>query len=304
VELLDFPIVLSSYKEKVYVHLFTDIHRASSGCDVRRLKSDINRLKKSHEKAGESHWWIGGGDWANAIGPKDRRHDSAAIAPSFRRHIGSNLFGEEARALVADFRHIRDNCIGVGMGNHEDSIARHGEFNPATYIAEQLDVPFLGYSALVRMRLTYKAHTENIVIYWHHGRGAARTKGSKVKMLWGLRDQVEADVYLTGHVHELIDFPDVKLHVPRTGEMRLLRSDRLFVNGGTYQKALIAESKPQSPGAYDDTRDVRPDYAEKAGLRPSVIGHNGFRVQLSKTRVGIRNNMQWHCNLKRVDFAR
>ena len=305
-ELLDLPIQLSRLGEPVWVHLLTDLHRASLGCDSKQWRSDINQIKHAVEKKGEKHYWLGGGDLLNAIGPKDRRHDTAAIAPEFRDHIGDDLFQAEASAIVSELRSIRDYGIGIGMGNHEATIARQGEFNPSRYIAEHLNLPYLGYSALIRFRLMHGGNSQSVICFWHHGYGAARTKGGKLNMLWGLRDVVEADVYCTGHVHELIDFPESRLSGTRRGAFRLHQQEILFVNGGTYQKAYATGAKSQKAFKFDPDHFVRPDYAEVKAFRSAVIGHNGWRMQKAHSGNKDRNRSepQWSVRLKRVDFRR
>ena len=296
-ELLDFPIKLKSSKQKVTIHGLGDIHRAALGCDSKQLRSDISQIKAGHER-GELHYWLGTGDWSNAIGPKDKRHDAAAIAPEFQEFVGDNLFGTEASVLASEFKPIAHLGIGMGMGNHEDSIAKYNEYNPAKDIAERLDIPYLGYSAIIRLRLTSPSNSATVLIFWHHGKGAAVTKGGKLNMLYGMRDIVQADVYMVGHVHELLDFPEVRLSVNRRGTLRLIEDEILFINTGTYLKAYATDVAPLARGSFDHSSRVRPDYAEKKGYRPAIIGHNGFQIQM------VRKTKGWVTRLKRVDFRR
>jgi len=302
VELLDFPVKLRNSLAKVYIHCFSDIHRSASGCDHAKLRSDINKLKHLNETTTDLHYWFGGGDWCNAIGPKDKRHDAAAIAPGFRDYIGDDLFGYEASVLSSEFRCIREWGIGVGMGNHEASVAKYNEFNPAKRIAESLDLPYLGYSALVRFRMYLpRRGASTALMYWHHGAGAARSAGGKLNMLMRMRDVVLADVYVVGHVHEIIDVPKIRMTATRKGKLMLEARPVLFVNSGTYQKGYATDTEPQEAGKYnhrDPGDEVRPDYAEKAAYEPSVIGHNGFSMRMvHKTKEGGKT-----LDLRRVDW--
>jgi hypothetical protein len=304
-ELLDFPIEVPKYSHKVFVHVFGDIHRASLGCDAQQLRSDINQVKHANEtREDESHYWIGLGDWHNAIGPKDRRHDAAAIATEFREYVGDDLFQREASTLVSEFEAIKQWGIGILTGNHEATIAKTGEFNPSIYVAERLNLPYLGYSALVRFTVRALNATRVYVVmaYCHHGTGASRTKGGKMNMLWNMRDVVDADVYVVGHVHELVDFPVARMAGTRKGAFRLKERELLFVNGGTYQKAYAAEKAQK--GGFNPNRVVRPDYAEVKAYTPSIIGHNGWMMtQKHVTKISNRGP-QWQTRLKRVDFRR
>jgi hypothetical protein len=304
-ELLDYPINLKSWKEEVTVHLFGDIHRAALGCDHKQLRADIKKLKEANER-GERHRWLGTGDWCNSIGPKDKRHDSTAIASEFRHHVGDDLFRMEVATLVREFESIRDYGIGIGTGNHEDTIARNSEYNPSRALAQHLNLPYLDYSAVIRFRLTAGPQVRSVILYWHHGYGASRTKGAKLNMLYNMRDVLaNADVYAVGHVHELLDFPEVRMEASHAGQLRLTQKPILFINNGTYLKAYATDTRPQKAMQFNPELAARSDYAEKKAYRPSVIGHNGFTMQLQNDRKGLgRGRNDWKVKLNRVDFTR
>lgn len=301
-ELLDVPVTLPSTKDKATIHIFSDIHRAAAGCDSKKLRCDINKFRFAVEEKGEVHLWLGGGDWSNAIGPKDRRFDQMAVAEEFQQYVGGDLFGVEARVLADEFRPIRDYGIGIGMGNHEDKIAAQGEFNPSVDIAERLNLPFLGYNAIIRFRVTIKgkSHSSTCVMYWHHGRGAARTAASKLKMLQDMTSVIDADVYVVGHTHEIVDAPGVVLSVSRRGFLRLIAREQLFLNSGTYLKTYNERKRPQKSGQYNEGAVAATDYGEKAAYKPTVIGHNGFTMQIRHTGNGQQKRSEWKLRLEKV----
>lgn len=305
-ELLNFPIQVPTPQTKIFVHVFADIHRAAEGCDSTRLRKDIAYIVKRRAK-GELHFWIGNGDWSNGIGPKDKRYDATAVAPEFQGNTGKNLFHAEARRLIKEFEPIKQWGIGLGEGNHERSVAKNSEFNPIEYIAEKLELPFLGYSSVVRFHVSVappNKHTYDVVMFMHHGYGASRTKGAKANMLYSLRDVVQADVYVTGHVHELTEFPETRLSVTRRGPLKLVSNELLFVNNGTYLKAYPVGIAAQKHGKFNEDHAVSTDYAEMKGYRPSVIGHNGFCMFNSHTSRGAKSPGQksYTTHLRHVDF--
>lgn len=291
------PIRTKSWKDPIHVHVFSDIHRAAEGCDARKLRSDIASLKARVE-AGECHRWLGGGDWSNAIGPKDKRFDVSAVGKEFQSSAGDDLFGTEVRKLAEEFAPIREWGIGVAEGNHESTIARGGDFNPTIAVASRLNLPYLGYSALIRFRLSSnddKDHTASVLFYWHHGYGAGRAKGSKMNMLYRLHEIIDADVYGCGHTHETMDFPAVKLSATRRGALRLQKRDVLYFNSGTYLKTFPTDVKPQTKQAFDEKRSLRPDYGERAGYAPTPIGHSGFVIRRE-------HGDNWSTRLEKVQF--
>ena len=297
-ELIDFPIRLPDWKTRVYVHCFGDIHRAAAGCDVKALRRDIRLFKEARDR-GELHYWIGTGDWTNSIGPKDRRFDSTAVSAEFATSQGSDLFHDEARTLVEEFKPIAEWGVCLGSGNHEESIAKSCEFHPGTYIAEQLNVPFVGYQAGIRFVLDDGNRKASVLCHYHHGYGASRAKGSKVGMLWSMRDLLEADVHLTAHLHEKVSFPDDALTLTRKGDLRLVKRRRLFILGATYLKSMPAGPRPQKAGTFNRGHKVHSDYGEVAGYRPSVIGHAAFSMKMDCTSEHGRT--VWGVDLREFD---
>jgi len=284
VELLDFPIHLKSATQRAFIHNYSDVHYAALGCDKRKLRRDIKRHQELAEEGEHQHFWIGGGDMCNAISAKDKRFDSAALSSEFLKYTGDDLFGAEVDRLVDEFAPIREWAIGSGMGNHEDSQAKYNEFNGARNFCRQLDIPYLGYSASIRFRLSLpKRGAQSSVLYWHHGTGAGSTKAGKLNSLMKMGNRIRnADVYMCGHTHEIMNVPEPSLEIPHAGPLRLINRETLYINGGTYLKGIPTRKTPQTAGRYNRDRHVRPDYSEKKGYTPSIISHNGYSMQIVK----------------------
>ncbi len=301
-QLIDVPkLKYRSYHDKVYFHNFTDIHLGAKGCDEKQLRKDIQGVLDGL-KRGENHYWFIGGDAINGIGPKDKRHDASAVADRFKRYEGDDLFRQQVRAVEKEFAPIRDRGLFVGAGNHETTASVRSEYNAGADLAERLDLPFAGYSAAFRLRLCPEdtKHYTTIPGYWHHGFGAARTKGAKANMAQRLREIINVDVYLVGHVHEPIAMPDEELTVTRKGKLTLVANDKLVVIGASYLKTYPTDRTPQVSGKYDSDRLVEMDYAERKGYRPSVIGHTGFSVQIFHGKISGKD--RWKNKLKAEDY--
>lgn len=279
-ELVDYTITLKNTKQPVYLHCFSDIHRSAVGCDVRKLLTDIAKIQAG-EARGECHRWFGGGDFCNSVGVKDKRYDHTQVRPEFANYSGDDLFQQETRVLASEFAPIKHLCLGIGTGNHERSVAKYNDYNAIVGLCERLDVPYLGYSALLRIKMGKEAARNTCLIYWHHGVGAARTKSSKARAMESFRDVVtNADVYFSGHTHEWMNFPSIRMEGTRKGTLRLVQREVMFVNSGTYLKAYPTTKTAQTTGKFDNNRAVHVDYAEMAGYLPNVIGHNGVVLTL------------------------
>lgn len=88
--------------------------------------------------------------------------------------------------------------LGLHTGNHEMRATLATGMDPVYMLAKSLDVPYLGYSAIHKWvvgDVTYNVLTM-------HGRSAARTPAGRLNALRSLRDIVQADVYMMGHLHD------------------------------------------------------------------------------------------------------
>jgi len=296
-ELVEHEITLPNAQTKLFCHLLTDVHYEASGSDRKKFLRDVARIKELNEADNnELHYWIGGGDWANGISAKDKRFDAACVANPFKKYVGNDLHTAVAETLVDVSLPIQPWCWGYGRGNHEDEVIKHCDFDPARIVAKGLNVNYLGYSAAIRLRIKCQAHVYTLLLYWHHGFGASRAKGGKLNMLYSLRDKVSnADVFMTGHVHEPITFPSVRMEVPSTGKLRQKARQIIFVNGGTYQKSYQPDGV-QKTGGFNKGHDVLADYSEKRAYDPAVIGHMGWSFEVRRPSKG------WSYALKGVDF--
>ncbi len=298
-ELIDIPLIrLRDYRQEVSLHNFCDLHVGAEGCDERQLKKDVRTFQDKRKK-GEPHFWFLGGDAINAIGPKDKRHDASAVAKRFKDWEGDDLFRQQVIAVEEIFAPIREWGLFIGAGNHESTISAGGEYNPSRDLAQRLDLPYAGYSAGFRLRVEGRNSNNRISVncFWHHGYGAARTRGGKANMGAALLSIVNVDLYFTGHVHEPISFPDEELSLTRRGKLRLEARDKLVVIGASYLKTYPTIDTAQRGGQFNPEHKVQYDYGERKGYRPAVIGHTGATIRLEKSKDSIMR-----AKLRMADF--
>lgn len=90
--------------------------------------------------------------------------------------------------------------LGYVGGNHERrTIKTFGD--SGRLLARNLGVPYSRGVQLID--IWYGAHKPFKVSLWHGG-GAARTKGAKAQMLHRFMGQADSQVYLTGHLHDVV----------------------------------------------------------------------------------------------------
>lgn len=144
------------------------------------------------------------GDMAEFITPTDPRWDSGGIAGWLKDHVDDIGYYQEER--VADiFSPIKDQCVGMLYGNHEESIHKHSHQDVHQHICDKLGVPNLSYSSFVHLH--FQRLTERHLIkgcFTHGAAGNAITEGAKLNNLMRFMKSFTADIYGYGHIHDYI----------------------------------------------------------------------------------------------------
>ena len=161
-----------------------DVHLGHIGCDFARF-ADLCKWIKAHRFCR----WFGAGDWFD-LHMKDSPGNTAERFCSVR---------EALDLLTAETEPIRDQCIGIGKGNHEDRLLskQDVDWNPAQELADRLEVPYLGIAGHMVLRIGEQTYTQ----YYHHGIGAARTEGGKLNSGLAVLRTVTSEVVVMGHLH-------------------------------------------------------------------------------------------------------
>ena len=190
-----------------------DVHFGAPGCDIKRLRRDIGLVA-----ADPFALWVGLGDMADYIAPGDKRFSAEHLDDKAKLNIGR--LGQYYMECVKDlFYPIRDKCLGMLFGNHEEKYFLHNNRDDGhSWLCQEMGVVNLKYCALfdlvfVRRKCSgpkllleappHKCGKQvSFRIYTHHGSGGGQTPGGKLNSLIGHMRNHEADLILTGHLHD------------------------------------------------------------------------------------------------------
>ncbi len=258
-------ILHGSRKDEFKLWHLSDLHLMSRACAENDLKRDIELIRNDPYS-----FWLGGGDYADFIGYRDKRFDPDAVAPWVSVEDLGNL-GERgmkyARDLLAP---IKEKCLGLILGNHEKMYALKTEHEQLHgWLCTELGAPNLQYSALFDLvfvrapnvktpklveerpsREDTKSHSYRI--YIHHGAGYAVTPGGKLNKLIQFMQSFQADVYFAGHVHDKVGRREPAIGADATCTT-LQAQERLGVVSGSYLKTYA-----QGVTTYGEQRGYRP----------------------------------------------
>lgn len=286
----------SNQDAEIDLWYLADIHYTNRGCMVPRLERDINAIKKDPYAL-----WSLGGDYCDWITPKDPRFDPECVDEEMKVKDLA-IYGALVTAKLVDlFLPIKDRCVGAGYGNHD---LRYYTDHQAKFLHDQicdhLKVPNLRYSAVTVLYFERKRGLSGLmeyikkprpnqvnlpgqrrlVVYQHHGSGAAATAGGKINSLKRAVDSVDADLVMVGHLHEQLAKVFVRLTTNAYGT-EINAKNCVAMMTGSYLRG-----NPSGCTQYSEVRGYPPTTigATKARYRP---GDGRLTVENAAEGVGV-----------------
>lgn len=231
------------FRDSVSVYPLGDIHLGAGECDEELLARTVAAIQVDPHA-----YWIGMGDYIDAINMRDPRFEAGGLAPWLYSPLGmSDIIGAQLERLVDRYLgKIAHKCLGLVYGNHEAKAAKYSERNIAGEIAARLrgkrgdndNTLMLGYEGwvLISARKAVKAKNPptlgRLKIYAHHGAGAASTRGGKLNRLVKAMTPQAADLVLMGHVHHQTHATRVLYDMDNRG--KVVRRVQLGMVTGTF----------------------------------------------------------------------
>jgi len=240
-EIASYNIMLKHKGEFLFIEPLGDLHIGNPAFDVNHFKSRVKAIAKDPNR-----YWFGMGDYIDNIHPWRR----GTPDKRFTYHaVGKRLLtpGEQAQIFRQLIAPIRGKCLGLLWGNHEDSLLEPEEF--ISLFCEP-DLRFLGYEAMVRLRIHFrKKHIRDFVIWMCHGAYAGMKSGGAISRLEDLSRKYDAQIFLHAHTHSKGAWHGVRYQVDWKNRT-LQKLDLMYVLTGCFlQEHVIGyhsytEAKP------------------------------------------------------------
>ncbi len=245
-------ITYKSRSDKFNVIGLGDMHLGSVGFDEKHLLSTVKWIKETPRT-----YWIGMGDFVEAINPTDKRFDPYSISPSYNIRSLSRLIATQIEDITAILKPIKNKCLGLVTGNHEETVRLKFNNDIGYILAKNLGTENLGYDGWVRLcfarldadKVCYK-------IYVTHGHCGAGKSGSKVNKLEDLAGFMDADIIMMGHGHKKVIAPPV-LKIGLDDRGNVISRKQIAIMTGSFLRTYVENATT---------------YGEKAGYSPCDLG--------------------------------
>ncbi len=234
-----------------------DIHMGSISCKEEAIEKKIAEICQE-----KNSYVIGMGDYAECITKNDKRFDVAGLADWVKK---DNIIESQRERVVKLFKPLveKKKLLGMLTGNHEESIHAFHQDDFTRNVCKDLGATYGGYACFftITFERTPSLEKHQYVIHAWHGSGGSQTEGARLMRLVRLVNDIQAHIYLMGHLHAITQ------HTPD----RLVCSAR----GRVSNVRLVATITGSWVTTYTQPKGdqhINPSYGERAGFKPSRIG--------------------------------
>jgi hypothetical protein len=202
---MEFNKVTIKYKSKSeWINLIPlgDCHIGNSCCNLDALKDMVRWIQDKPQT-----YWLGMGDYIDAINYRDPRFDPKTVSP---KYMQEGDIDKIIQLQIGDFveliEPIRDKCLGLLRGNHEETIRKYYMYDVLYEIIKELDLSRkLLFYDVATLRLVFNrnrsASSHSYDVFCAHSHIGGRTYGHKSNRIRELHGQHRADIYLLAHAH-------------------------------------------------------------------------------------------------------
>lgn len=213
--------------------LISDVHFDSKKCNRTALKATMDEAVE--RGAGILIF----GDWLDVMGAKyDPRSGKGDIRPEYQR---SNYFEAVIDDSVEFLKGYAANLLFICQGNHELAVRKRHEIDLLSVMAYKLRAEagwsglIGGYEGWIQFRANRSATSKTKVARYNHGTGGNAPVTRGVIQTNRRQVGVDADIFITGHIHTQwsMPIPRIVLNPHGIEELR----EVLHLQLGTYKES-------------------------------------------------------------------
>lgn len=217
----------------IYIEPLGDMHIGHAGFDEEKLRRRVSVIEQD-----EDRYWIGMGDYVDAVSPwrkgdLDRRFSEDVYRSKYP------TISEQIEKFIELVEPIKGKCMGLLWGNHEWAKMESGDF--VRSFCRPLGVSFLGSRCLIC--LVAKSGKKKLGSWWIyaiHGSYSGQQKGAAMNKVDRIPRHVDADIYLVAHTHMKGVFPESRaIPVIRNGKVQVIEKDIVFAFTGGFLRQFV-----------------------------------------------------------------
>ena len=228
--------------------------------------ADLHRLQR-HIDWGMRNGvhFLGMGDYTDFLSPSNRARLRGASLYDAAQQLMDEWHMKHLDDLKDILRPTVGHWIGVHEGHHYHEFSYGGTSD--THLADFLEAPFLGTSAITRVQFRDEANKRSVAahIWSSHGEGSGATAAAPFNKLEKVSAFIDADVFFMGHYHRAGALLTNKLMVKGRSKPRLRHRTVALVATGSFLRGYMEGSS--SGGRASGS------YVERGMMAPTALGN-------------------------------
>lgn len=222
---------------------FGDIHRHAPLCHEARW---LEFCKRGIKERNQEKYYIGMGDYDDLASSTERDIFSNPGLHESTVQTMDDFAETKTKKLAKEIDFMRGKLIGLMEGNHFWKF--QSGITSTQRLCQIMGCMYLGVSCVVVLKMIFgygkNAHSCDIKIWGHHGKGASRLPGGSINRVEQMREVFPSmDFYLMGHDHRRGAFPVSVLDViGGRGAMRLVHKKQWLCRTGSFLRGYVEGS--------------------------------------------------------------
>jgi len=220
------------------IYFIGDLHIGKAFVNYKMISRVVDAISSDPKS-----YWIGMGDYLDCILLADKRINISDYDPKIYDCLRKldQIIDWQCWQFEKFFAPIRDRCLGLLCGNHEDKLRKKINRDIIQEIASKWQVAYPGYGGWWRLTWEYDNAVLGITIYANHGYSAPRTGGGSLSSVMRDTAVIDADIIVYAHCHNIAMRPQQIIYLDKRGNVRTKL--RHYVITGTYrEEATIGRS--------------------------------------------------------------
>jgi len=232
--------IRANFGDEIHVYFLGDMHEGNCNHAEKELLKAVDIIKND-DKA----YWIGMGDFIEAITHTgDPRFNPLELSLKYSLKDLKDLPRKQIEHIYQKLDPIREKCVALLCGNHEEQYIKRNSFDVYDYLAsffpdKELKLGYVGFLKFGINRQPEKDRPNlTYVIALNHGTGGGGYReGYPINKVHDQFRWFDADISIMGHLHVL--YEDSKIFTGVTNTNKIKESKRCWGISGCFLKTFI-----------------------------------------------------------------
>ncbi len=191
--------------EKINLYFLGDLHEGNCNHAGKEFREAVKIIENDPDG-----YWIGMGDYIEAITISDKRFDPMSVSENYRIKDLKDLPYVQIQNVYSKVKSIDSKCLALLIGNHEEAYVKYNHADVYNRFHEMFESnPHkIGYVGFLKLGFTRvdrggKMQFTRVIALNHGDGGSGYREGYPINKVHDVFRWADADICVMGHIHQL-----------------------------------------------------------------------------------------------------